>query len=51
MVESAREVNGSVRMGGKLVMKRQKKDMWKHTEKRKVKSCIYQNKRKVNEQF
>ena len=60
MVESAREVCGSVRLGGKnpknvcwnneikvqlgersllgrcwqLVMKRQKKDVWKHTEKR-----------------
>ena len=28
-------------------MKRQKKDVWK----RKVKRCIYQNKKKVNEQF
>ena len=33
------------------MMKRQKKDVWKHEEKRKVKRCIYQSKKKVNEQF
>ena len=32
-------------------MKRQKKDVWKCTEKRKVKRCIHQSKKKVNEQF
>ena len=72
MVESAREVGGSVRVGGKnpkkvqwndeikdsfmkkggcwqLVMKRQKKGALRHTEeKRKVKRCIYQSKKKVN---
>ena len=32
-------------------MKRQKKDVWKHTEKRKVKRCIIQSIKKVNEQF
>ena len=32
-------------------MKRQKKDVWKCTEKRKVKKYIYQSKKKVNEQF
>ena len=26
-------------------------DVWKCTEKRKVKRCIYQSKKKVNEQF
>ena len=32
--------------------KRQKKDVWKHTEeKRKVKGRIYQSKKKANEQF
>ena len=35
-----------------LVMKRQKKDLWKYTEeKRKVKRCTYQSKEKVNELF
>ena len=32
-------------------MKRQKKDVWTHTERRKVKGCIIQRKKKVNEQF
>ena len=32
-------------------MRRQKKCAWKCTEKRKVKRCIYQSKKKVNEQF
>ena len=33
-------------------MKRQKKDVWKHIEeKRWAKMCIYQSKKKVNEQF
>ena len=33
-------------------MKRQKKDVWKRTERRKeVKSCIIQSKKKVNGQF
>ena len=32
-------------------MKRQKKDLWKRTEKREVKRCIIQHKKKVNEQF
>ena len=34
-----------------LAMKRQKKDVWKRTEKKKIKKCIYQTKKKVNEQF
>ena len=34
-----------------LVMKRQKKDVWKRTEKKKVKRCIYRCKKKGNEQF
>ena len=35
-----------------IVMKRQKKDVWKCTEKKKnVKRCIYQSKKKVNEQI
>ena len=34
-----------------LAMKRQKNDVWKHTEKREVKKCIYPNKKKANEQF
>ena len=34
------------------MMKRQKKDVWKHTGgKRKIKRCIIQSKKKVNEQF
>ena len=33
------------------MMKRQKNDVWNHTEKRKVKRCIYQSEKKVNEQF
>ena len=35
------------------MIKKPKKDVWKLTEKkkRKVKRCIYQNKKKVNEQF
>ena len=32
-------------------MKSQKKDVWKCTEKRKVKRCKYRSKKKVNEQF
>ena len=31
--------------------KKQTKDVWKRTEKRKAKRCIYQSKNKVNEQF
>ena len=32
-------------------MKRQKKDVWKRREKRKVKRCIIQSKKKVKKQF
>ena len=32
-------------------MKRQKKDVWKCTERRKVKRFIYHSKKKTNEQF
>ena len=34
-----------------LGMKLQNKDAWKRMEKRKVKRCIYQIKKEVNEQF
>ena len=33
------------------MMRRQKKDVWKQRKKVKVKRCIYQSKKKVNEQF
>ena len=35
-----------------LAMKRQKKDVWKRTEKKrkKAKRCIYRSKKKLNEQ-
>ena len=32
-------------------MKKQYKDVWKRTKKRKVKRCIVQSKKKVNKQF
>ena len=32
-------------------MKKQKKDVWEHTEKRKVERRICQSKKKVNAQF
>ena len=39
--------------GWELEMEKKKKDVWKFTkkEKRKVKVCIYQSKKEVNEQF
>ena len=75
IVESAREVFGSVKVWEKnpksvqwndkvkaavkrkedawkvlqLAMKRQKKDVWEHTEKRNAKRCIYQSKNEANE--
>ena len=68
ILESAREVCGSVRVGGKnpkcvwwndeikATVRRKSasdetKDVWKPTAKRKVKRCIIQNKKKVNEHF
>ena len=40
------EIKAAVRRCWKLAMRRLKKDVWKYIEKRKVRRCIYQSKKK-----